>query len=222
MTKSTSIDVSLFPLPNIVFFPTISLPLNVYEPRYLKMVEDSLESGQPIALALSNCIAAFGSTSTQKYLKICAKLVKNNWVCGMGSPQLLRENPDGSKVILLKGTGMVALQSSLSQECYVTCAAQIISTQTILKDENQFKLKRLIKHLTQWLKKEVLDPLYVEEMLAFLSSPYRIIEASAANLIEDCDLRQTILETVDINDRLDIILKILEADSETYLLDFLH
>jgi Lon protease-like protein len=42
----------LFPLPNVVLFPSIPLPLHVFEPRYRKMVEDVLASHSTIGMVL--------------------------------------------------------------------------------------------------------------------------------------------------------------------------
>jgi len=42
----------LFPLPNVVLFPGIPLPLHVFEPRYRKMVADALETHRTIGMAL--------------------------------------------------------------------------------------------------------------------------------------------------------------------------
>ncbi len=42
----------LFPLPNVVLFPHMSLPLHIFEPRYRKMVLDALESHRTIGMVL--------------------------------------------------------------------------------------------------------------------------------------------------------------------------
>lgn len=42
----------LFPLPNVVLFPQMPLPLHVFEPRYRKMVRDALDSHHTIGMAL--------------------------------------------------------------------------------------------------------------------------------------------------------------------------
>ena len=44
--------VPLFPLPNTVFYPHTSLPLHIFEPRYLSMVADALEGGGEIGMVL--------------------------------------------------------------------------------------------------------------------------------------------------------------------------
>src|SRR5688500_15108091 len=42
----------LFPLPNLVFFPSTRLPLHIFEPRYRQMVADALESDQRFGIVL--------------------------------------------------------------------------------------------------------------------------------------------------------------------------
>jgi uncharacterized protein len=44
--------IPIFPLPNVVLFPTVSLPLHIFEPRYLEMVADALEGDRIIGMAL--------------------------------------------------------------------------------------------------------------------------------------------------------------------------
>src|SRR5919202_6278822 len=42
----------LFPLPNVVLFPNVFLPLHIFEPRYREMVADALESDRMIGMVL--------------------------------------------------------------------------------------------------------------------------------------------------------------------------
>ena len=42
----------LFPLPNVVLFPNVFLPLHIFEPRYREMVADSLASDRLIGMVL--------------------------------------------------------------------------------------------------------------------------------------------------------------------------
>ena len=42
----------IFPLPNVVLFPTVCLPLHIFEPRYREMVADALEGDRIIGMAL--------------------------------------------------------------------------------------------------------------------------------------------------------------------------
>jgi len=42
----------LFPLPNVVLFPNVFLPLHIFEPRYREMVADALTSDRLIGMVL--------------------------------------------------------------------------------------------------------------------------------------------------------------------------
>jgi Lon protease-like protein len=42
----------LFPLPNVVLFPNVFLPLHIFEPRYREMVADALDADRMIGMVL--------------------------------------------------------------------------------------------------------------------------------------------------------------------------
>ncbi|HTD25702.1 MAG TPA: LON peptidase substrate-binding domain-containing protein, partial [Candidatus Elarobacter sp.] len=44
--------IPVFPLPNVVFFPRMPLPLHVFEPRYRDMVRDAARGARLIGMAL--------------------------------------------------------------------------------------------------------------------------------------------------------------------------
>src|ERR1700733_187575 len=50
----------LFPLPDVVHFPPLPLPLHIFEPRYREMVADALEGDRLLAMALLK--PGFGTT----------------------------------------------------------------------------------------------------------------------------------------------------------------
>jgi Lon protease-like protein len=46
------VTIPLFPLPNVVLFPNVFLPLHVFEPRYRAMVSDALTGDRIIGMVL--------------------------------------------------------------------------------------------------------------------------------------------------------------------------
>ena len=44
--------IPIFPLPNVVLFPNVFLPLHIFEPRYRKMVDDALNGDRIIGMVL--------------------------------------------------------------------------------------------------------------------------------------------------------------------------
>jgi Lon protease-like protein len=44
--------IPIFPLPNVVLFPNVFLPLHIFEPRYRQMVADALDGDRIIGMVL--------------------------------------------------------------------------------------------------------------------------------------------------------------------------
>ena len=45
-------SIPIFPLPNVVLFPNVFLPLHIFEPRYRQMVAEALEGDRIIGMVL--------------------------------------------------------------------------------------------------------------------------------------------------------------------------
>jgi Lon protease-like protein len=50
--QSSIMQIPLFPLPNVVLFPGVYLPLHIFEPRYRAMVVDALDGDRMIGMVL--------------------------------------------------------------------------------------------------------------------------------------------------------------------------
>src|SRR5436305_13528267 len=45
-------SIPIFPLPNVVLFPNVFLPLHIFEPRYREMVDEALKGDRIIGMVL--------------------------------------------------------------------------------------------------------------------------------------------------------------------------
>ena len=43
-------EISIFPLSNFIIFPKTTVPLNIFEPRYIDMINDSMRSNKLIGM----------------------------------------------------------------------------------------------------------------------------------------------------------------------------
>ena len=44
------INIPVFPLSNFIIFPKTTVPLNIFEPRYIEMIDDSMKSNKMIGM----------------------------------------------------------------------------------------------------------------------------------------------------------------------------
>ncbi len=83
--------ISVFPLSNFIIFPKTSVPLNIFEPRYIDMINDSMKSEKLIGMI---------QPKTSNNNKIKPELHE---VGCLGKITSFRETEDGRFLIELKG-----------------------------------------------------------------------------------------------------------------------
>ena len=83
--------ISVFPLSNFIIFPNTTVPLNIFEPRYLDMVNDSMKSDKLIGM-----IQPKNSKDENNVPKL------HNVGC-LGKIVSFRETEDGRYLIEIKG-----------------------------------------------------------------------------------------------------------------------
>ena len=82
--------IPIFPLSNFIFFPNTSAPLNIFEPRYIQMIDQSIKSNRMIGMTQPK-----GLSNPQKN-----ELFK---VGSLGKISSFNETDDGRYVIILNG-----------------------------------------------------------------------------------------------------------------------
>ncbi len=80
----------VFPLSNFIFFPKTSAPLNIFEPRYIQMIDESIKSNRMIGM-----IQPKGLTNPKR-----TELFK---VGCLGKISSFNETDDGRYIVVLSG-----------------------------------------------------------------------------------------------------------------------
>jgi ATP-dependent Lon protease len=190
----------VFPLANMVFFPATSKPLNVFEPRYLQMVEDSLRTGTPIALGFVDQPHASHTVEVGEVLSFVRP------VAGYGNPTVVERRPDGTLLIFLQALGKVRLGSlTQSGQPYLVVEAEIIPETTTLSSSHMGQLPILQKLLASWVHKNIPEPEVRDQFLNQLKSPDEIISSCASFLLHDPDLQQAVLEEDTLDGKINLL-----------------
>ena len=100
--------LSIFPLSNFIFFPNTSAPLNIFEPRYIQMIDESIKSNRMIGMlqpkGVSNSkkpelfkvgclgkISSFNETGDGRYVIVLNGITRFNVVEEIDNGKLFRE-----------------------------------------------------------------------------------------------------------------------------------
>ena len=110
----------IFPLPNVVFLPGMVLPLNVFEPRYLELVDHVLDEGMHIGVPLIRQAPALLEPVDLRLPAHDAGDERPTIEAVFGIGQLIAHQrlPDGRRFIRLEGLGRVRAVEELDMDGY--------------------------------------------------------------------------------------------------------
>ena len=140
-------ELPVFPLPGAVLLPQARLPLNIFEPRYLAMVEDALGKGRMLGLIQPS--AAEQEPMPPLYSVGCAGRITS-----------FNETDDGRLLIVLTGVCRFRVVSELSpSRLYRTVKADWKPYLTDLGEGDTAPVdrKRLIDLLHVYFKKNAIS-----------------------------------------------------------------
>jgi len=98
--------IPVFPLSNFIFFPKTSVPLNIFEPRYLQMVNDSIKKDHFFGMVQPKKIRKnFKQKNTPLYSIGCLGKIKN-----------FSETEDGRIILIINGVCRFKIISEIKTE----------------------------------------------------------------------------------------------------------
>ena len=84
--------IPLFPLSNFIIFPRTSVPLNIFEPRYIDLINDSMKSNKLVWIIQPKTLKKQNNTIPELHQIGC-----------LGKITVFQETDDGRYLIELKG-----------------------------------------------------------------------------------------------------------------------
>ena len=195
--------ISVFPLSNFIIFPNTSVPLNIFEPRYIEMIDNSMKTDRIIGMIQPK---KQKDGIPQLYNVGCAGKITN-----------FNETEDGRYLIVVNGISRFKILKEINnnkpyRECEISFDEYIEDT---IENYNEIKftdLELIFKNLkTLFKKKGYLINWKELEKQSLDQTLNALVMASPFSLEE----KQALLETVSINKRKIELEKILN----TYVVD---
>ena len=119
--------ISVFPLSNFIIFPKTSVPLNIFEPRYIDMINDSMRSNKLIGMIQPK------STKNEK-----VNIPELHEVGCLGKITSFKETDDGRYLIELKGIiRFKIIREMQSDKKYRECEINFQDFYEDLEDDKQ-------------------------------------------------------------------------------------
>jgi hypothetical protein len=154
--------VPVFPLPGLVLFPGVDLPLHVWELRYRTLMRDALAGERVIALALllPGWERDYHASPEFHSLACLAHIEEAAWL------------PDDCYHVHLKGLARVKLGRTVKEFPYRAVRAQVLTQEPFSEDDTLVQLERraLIEtgeRCARAAEAAGAQPMLVDEHLAF-------------------------------------------------------
>ena len=196
--------IAVFPLPNFIIFPDTSVPLNIFEPRYVNMINDSIQNDRMIGMI------------QPKQNKIRPPQLYE--VGCLGKITSFSETNDGRYLIVLNGISRFDIISEVNNDKkYRECMVDYKRYSSDI-DKNKEKnikfsdLELIFKNLKDYFKKQGYLLNWKELENQSLDQTINTLSMAAPFSLEE---KQALLETLDINSRKNKLEQILN----TYISD---
>lgn len=206
MTKKNDLpkEIPVFPLSNFIIFPNSTVPLNIFEPRYLQMVDDSMSSHRYIGMVQPK--SKISNSKPELYSVGC-----------LGKITSFNETEDGRYLIILNGVQRFHIINEVDEgKLYRTCKVDFRKFEKDLETNSQKlnsnDLGTIFKNLKLLFEKQGYSINWKEIENQSLYQTINTLSMASPFSLEE---KQILLETIDLDDRK----KKLEEILKTYVID---
>ncbi len=194
-------ELSVMTLPKLAFFPQALLPLHIFEPRYRLMLKEVLASHRLFA------VAGLDQTPTARGYEPAHR------VATVGIVRACQENDNGTSNLLLQGLARIEVLEVLREDPYRTIRVRPLLSQSGAPEADNRRLKTSLARLLSLKQRLSGDsPGDFDRFLKTVEDPDAYVDLAAFNLCEDADLKQRLLETLSVHERLRLFTRYLRQE----------
>ena len=195
--------IPVFPLSNFIIFPETTVPLNIFEPRYIQMIDDVMKHERIIGMVQPKEV---NNKNPKLYDIGCA-----------GKITSFHETEDGRYLIIINGVcRFKILNEPTTSKLYRECEVVYSDFHNDTKNQNEeikfTDLELIFKNLKTLFNKQGYKINWKEIEKQSLDQTINTLSMASPFSLEE---KQILLETIDLKDRK----KKLEEILKTYIFD---
>jgi Lon protease-like protein len=200
MAQADQIEIPLFPLPSVVLFPGVMLPLHIFEQRYRGMIKRCVEENAPFGVVLFTGDAESPSTISK--------------VGVLGRVAQVERLDDGRMNILVEGEARFRIVTLTGQTPTWSATVELVDDEP----EADALLKSLATDMTKRYLEAYQKGLELTgrqgSQLRLPSSPVDLSFMVAYVLDMDLDAKQALLEMTSASERLRLLIRYIRDANE--------
>ena len=194
-------QLPIFPLPNVLLFPNMALPLHIFEERYKRMVSDCLQGDRLLGLFLLQAgWDAEGATPTPYDIG------------GMGRITRAVRYPNGSMDILLSGLARVHVLRYVQQKPYLIAEVEVWPDEPDDSTGVEALTRRMVGMFERFVTAKAGPEHELLKNLKLLASPIDLLHLVVTNMPLDVHEKQEILNLRPIDERITMMITFLNRE----------
>lgn len=205
LDNNTFTRAHLFPLPNLILNPGGKITLNLFEPRYLKLLDDCLENNIPMAIghALPESRESFVEIPHEKFPFVFQEV-------GFGKVSVLAETEAKTKIIVVEGQGKGKISSIFPRDnSFISVDLEPCPFNGELEMDSLFLYRRLRDLTKEKVRPLVASDREVQVIMDNLKTPSQLVAFYTDHMLQDFETRLKIFLVNDVNEKIKILLNYL-------------
>ncbi|MGG1664160.1 endopeptidase La [Brevibacillus sp. NRS-1366] len=206
--RSGKRELPLLPLRGLLVYPTMVLHLDVGREKSIRALEQAMVDDNKILLATQEEVHIEEPDAEQIYSIGTVARVK----------QMLKL-PNGTIRVLVEGLQRAKIEEYLQQEDYFIVSITYLQEEKADENEVEALMRSLLSHFEQYIKLSKKVSPETLTSVTDIEEPGRLADVIASHLPLKMKDKQEILETTNIQERLEILLTILNNEREVLELE---
>ena len=200
-----STEFPLLPLRDVVVYPHMVIPLFVGRERSIEALEEAMVNDKQILLV------------AQKNASIDDPGEEDIYRVGTVSTVLqLLKLPDGTVKVLVEGGYRAKLESVNATETFYTAVTVADQSEPLSDTDADALVQTTMAQFDKYVNLSKKVPSEVLNSVSGIDEPGRLADTIAAHMSLELEQKQAILEIADVNERIDHLLGLMEAEIDLF------
>jgi ATP-dependent Lon protease len=201
-------SLPLLPLRDVVVFPQMVVPLFVGREKSILALEEAMSDQKQIVLVAQKNASDDDPTAEDLY-----------GVGTLANVLQMLKLPDGTVKVLVEGSERVTIDAIDSQSGYLEATFAVLAEQPMSENESEAVGRNLMAQFEQYVNLSKKIPSEVVTTLAGIEEISRLVDTIATHMTIPLEQKQEVLETSEVQSRVDMLLGFMDAEIEVFQID---
>ncbi len=191
----------VLPLRDVVVYPHMVIPLFVGREKSIKALESAMEQDKKILLVAQQSATLDDPQPDDIYT-----------IGTLSNILQLLKLPDGTIKVLVEGIERAELTKYVDDKEYFTAEVSVLECEDLEERESDVLVRSLLNQFDQYVKLNNKIPPEILSSLSGIEDGGRLVDTIAAHMSMKIDEKQAVLEQVNVRDRLEKMMGLLESE----------